>query len=126
MVRHGDADFTVHIAERGQWCGACDTKQEAISDELIRRMVRNGQGWGGTGAILMEKVIQGTVHGRTIELSEDPGLADGQRVEVRVKETPITTSPPMSEGLAKVYAILGERYASGVTDTAARHDEHQP
>ena len=33
---------------------------------------------------------------------------------------------PMSEGLAKVYAILGERYNSGHTDTAARHNEHQP
>lgn len=30
------------------------------------------------------------------------------------------------EGLRKVYAILSERYASGHTDTAARHNEHQP
>jgi predicted DNA-binding antitoxin AbrB/MazE fold protein len=34
--------------------------------------------------------------------------------------------PPMSKGLAKVYAILGERYDSGHSDTAARHNEHQP
>jgi predicted DNA-binding antitoxin AbrB/MazE fold protein len=34
--------------------------------------------------------------------------------------------PPMSEGLAKIYAVLGERYKSGVPDTAARHNEHQP
>ena len=74
----------------------------------------------------MEKVIQGTVQGRTIVLSEDLGLADGRRVEVRVKVVPTTTSPQMSEGLAKVYGILGERYASGASDTAARHDEHQP
>ena len=32
----------------------------------------------------------------------------------------------MSEGLANVYAILGERYDSGHKDTAARHNEHQP
>ena len=32
----------------------------------------------------------------------------------------------MSDGLAKVYSILGERYNSGQKDTAARHDEHQP
>jgi predicted DNA-binding antitoxin AbrB/MazE fold protein len=32
----------------------------------------------------------------------------------------------MSPSLAKVYAILGERYDSGHADTAARHDEHQP
>lgn len=30
------------------------------------------------------------------------------------------------EGLRKVYQILSERYASGHTDTAARHNEHQP
>ena len=30
------------------------------------------------------------------------------------------------EGLRKVYAILGERFASGYTDTAERHNEHQP
>jgi len=33
---------------------------------------------------------------------------------------------PMPKGLAKVYAILGERYDSGCPDTAARHNEHQP
>jgi predicted DNA-binding antitoxin AbrB/MazE fold protein len=36
------------------------------------------------------------------------------------------TRPAMSEGLARVYAVLGERYESGHADTAARHDEHQP
>lgn len=30
------------------------------------------------------------------------------------------------DGLRNVYAILSERYASGHTDTAARHNEHQP
>jgi predicted DNA-binding antitoxin AbrB/MazE fold protein len=34
--------------------------------------------------------------------------------------------PAMSEGLAKIYEILGRRYSSGYTDTAARHNEHQP
>ena len=33
----------------------------------------------------MTKVIQGKVHGRTIELVEDLGLVDGQDVEVQVK-----------------------------------------
>ena len=28
--------------------------------------------------------------------------------------------------LADVYAVLSERYASGESDVAARHDEHQP
>ena len=30
------------------------------------------------------------------------------------------------EGMRKVYAILNERFDSGYTDTAARHNEHQP
>jgi predicted DNA-binding antitoxin AbrB/MazE fold protein len=30
------------------------------------------------------------------------------------------------EGLKKVYEILSERYSSGYSDTAARHNEHQP
>ena len=32
------------------------------------------------------------------------------------------TESPMPEGLAKVYAIPGERYDSGYPDTAARHN----
>jgi hypothetical protein len=30
----------------------------------------------------MNKVIEGVVHGRTIELLDDPGVGDGQRVQV--------------------------------------------
>ena len=33
---------------------------------------------------------------------------------------------PMSEGLARIYAILGQRFHSGHVDTAERHNEHQP
>lgn len=75
----------------------------------------------------MPKTVHGIVHGRTIELDEDIGVAEGQEVEVEVKVIQSTKPAlPMSEGLAKIYAILGERYESGHTDTAARHDEHQP
>jgi predicted DNA-binding antitoxin AbrB/MazE fold protein len=31
-----------------------------------------------------------------------------------------------SHGLDEVYAVLAERYVSGDSDAAARHDEHQP
>lgn len=31
-----------------------------------------------------------------------------------------------SKSVAAIYAVLGERYRSGETDVAARHDEHQP
>jgi hypothetical protein len=72
----------------------------------------------------MTKTIHGRAHGKTIELDEDPGVPDGQEVEVQVKV--LSPEPPMSEGLAKVYAILGERFNSGEPDVAARHEEHQP
>ncbi len=47
--------------------------------------------------------------------------------EPRVIAEPSETPPaPIPEGLAKIYEILGRRYSSGDTDTAARHNEHQP
>lgn len=46
-------------------------------------------------------------------------------LEVRLPEEP-WPQPSMTPGLAKVYSILGERYNSGHTDTAERHNEHQP
>lgn len=38
----------------------------------------------------MQKVMRGTIHGRTIELEDDPQLADGITVEIvlRIKELP--------------------------------------
>jgi predicted DNA-binding antitoxin AbrB/MazE fold protein len=46
-------------------------------------------------------------------------------LDVRTPDEP-NASTPMAAGLAEVYAILGERYDSGIADTAARHNEHQP
>ena len=76
----------------------------------------------------MTKTIHGRVHGKTIELDEDLGVADGQEVEVQVKivHPPTSSQPAISPGLAEIYAILGERYHPGYTDTAERHNEHQP
>ena len=36
----------------------------------------------------MTKRLHGTVHGRTIELDEDPGVADGQKVELQIEVEP--------------------------------------
>lgn len=47
-------------------------------------------------------------------------------LELRVPGEQGPANASMPEGLAKVYGILGERYDSGHTDTAARHNEHQP
>jgi predicted DNA-binding antitoxin AbrB/MazE fold protein len=60
---------------------------------------------------------------------EPADLPDKTPVEFEPRvltETDQTSPPPMSEGLAKIYEILGRRYNSGHTDTAARHNEHQP
>jgi predicted DNA-binding antitoxin AbrB/MazE fold protein len=60
---------------------------------------------------------------------EPVNLPDNTPVEFELRvltEAPQTPPPPMSEGLAKIYEILGRRYRSGHTDTAARHNEHQP
>jgi hypothetical protein len=76
----------------------------------------------------MTRTMHGTVHGKTIELDEDPGVAEGQEVEIEIKLVPPapTARPAVSPGLGEIYAILGERYSSGYTDTAERHNEHQP
>lgn len=76
----------------------------------------------------MTKTLHGKVHGRTIELDEDPGVAEGQAVELQLKfvEPAKASQAAISPGLAEIYAILGERYHSGQTDTAQRHNEHQP
>jgi predicted DNA-binding antitoxin AbrB/MazE fold protein len=60
---------------------------------------------------------------------EPVNLPDNTPVEFEPRllpELPQAPRPCMSEGLAKIYEILGRRYSSGYTDTAARHNEHQP
>jgi hypothetical protein len=77
---------------------------------------------------MMTKTLHGKVHGRTIELQEDPGVAEGQAVEVQMKlvEPPKSNQAEMTPGLAAIYAILGERFDTGEHDVAERHNEHQP
>jgi len=48
-----------------------------------------------------------------------------EHCEVEFEPRPVNP-PGQSSGLEEVYAVLSERYASGETDVAARHDEHQP
>lgn len=40
------------------------------------------------------KVLQGTVHGRTIELEQEPGLREGAHVEVTVRIKGLPGPPP--------------------------------
>ena len=40
----------------------------------------------------MTKIVHGVVHGKTIELDEEPGVAEGQTVEVQIKV--VAPAPP--------------------------------
>ena len=48
----------------------------------------------------MTRTIHGKVHGRTIELDEDPGVAEGQEVEVQVRIRSV--APEMGRGHSAV------------------------
>lgn len=55
----------------------------------------------------MSKSLHGRVHGRTIELDEDPGVAEGQEVEVQVKVIPPTPRKP-GEGFLRTEGALAD------------------
>lgn len=55
----------------------------------------------------MTKTMHGIVHGRTIELDEDPGVAEGQEVEVQVKVIPKTPRTP-GEGFLRTEGALAD------------------
>lgn len=47
----------------------------------------------------MVRQVHGVIQGRTIELTEDPGFADGQQVEITIKTVP--NPRPWGEGLRR-------------------------
>ena len=47
----------------------------------------------------LTKIIHGKIHGKTIELDEDLGVADGEAVEVQVKVVP--QARPWGEGILR-------------------------
>jgi hypothetical protein len=54
----------------------------------------------------MTRTIHGKVHGKTIELEEDLGVADGQEVEVQVKVIPATRK--WGEGILRTAGALAD------------------
>ena len=56
------------------------------------------------GGLTMTKTMHGTVRGRTIELEEDPGVADSQKVEIQVKVVPQPAVP--GDGLLRTEGAL--------------------
>ncbi len=55
----------------------------------------------------MTRIIYGKMHGRTIELTEDLGLADGQEVEVQVKV--LSPCAPWGEGIRRTAGALANK-----------------
>ena len=55
----------------------------------------------------MIKTMHGIVHGRSIELDEDLGVADGQEVEVQVKVISKTPRKP-GEGFLRTEGALAD------------------
>jgi hypothetical protein len=47
----------------------------------------------------MTRTVHGVIRGRTIELTQDPGVADGQQVEISIKAVP--PPRPWGEGLRR-------------------------
>ncbi len=62
--------------------------------------------------------------------TEPVDFPEGSRVLVEAElppsPLPLPLPPNDGEGLDEIYAILSRRYRSGATDTAERHNEHQP
>jgi hypothetical protein len=54
----------------------------------------------------MVRQVQGTIHGKTIELDEDPGIADGQRVNVQVRVAP--PQRPWGEGILRSAGFMAD------------------
>ena len=55
----------------------------------------------------MTKTLHGRVHGKTIELDQDLGVADGQEVEVQVRVIP-KRSQPSGEGFLRTEGALAD------------------
>ena len=56
----------------------------------------------------MTRIIHGTVHGKTIEIDEDLGVADGQQVEIILKTVP--AKRPWGEGLRRCAGALANEW----------------
>lgn len=49
-----------------------------------------------------------------------------ERTQVEFEPRPLQSADKGDQNLGEIYKILSERYQSGDSDVAARHDEHQP
>jgi hypothetical protein len=56
----------------------------------------------------MTKTLHGKVRGKLIELDQDPGLAEGQEVEITVRAIDSGTNPRSGEGLLRTEGVLAD------------------
>ena len=56
----------------------------------------------------MTMVLHGKIHGRTIELAEDLGLAEGQEVEVSIRTVPVGAARERGDGLLRTEGALAD------------------
>jgi hypothetical protein len=81
---------------------------------------------------------EGIYENGVVRFPEPIALPDHTKVVVTADSAPTTagksdngtTDTPQPSGIGsnseKLYALLSERFNSGFTDTAERHNEHQP
>lgn len=58
----------------------------------------------------MTRTVHGVIHGKTIELDEDLGVAAGQTVEVQVKVVPPAPGRKWGEGIARCAGALANEW----------------
>lgn len=89
---------------------------------LIRATPGNGfRAWCGEP---VPAAAEGATRAEALANLRAPLEAQTRGVEV-VRLT-LTPAGPAAADPPTVHAVLSRRYASGVADTAARHDEHHP
>ncbi len=57
----------------------------------------------------MTRTIQGVVHGKTIELEESPGVAEGQHVEITIRS--LNSPKSWGEGLLRCAGALASDWS---------------
>lgn len=57
-----------------------------------------------------DPILHGVIHGKTIELAADPGMREGQTVEVTVRPTPLTSNS--GDGLRRSAGALADSWNS--------------
>lgn len=77
----------------------------------------------------MTKTVHGVVHGKTIELDEELGIAEGQQVEITVRSVSPTTVHQPGDGFLRTEgALANDSDWDGIMEEIylARRQEHRP